>query len=267
MHFPHQPQPPAAQSVIPRIGRSGQPSSLYPVLSSPLRLGIRGRSAKAASILPTAAKFMPTDSEAKIRTSGAASLKVGNRILYIGTQQVSRTNQNPLVVAFDRNTRKRLWSRTDYEVTGADGRGYGLFFGHNKLYALFSIDGTQGTPNQDFRRVSQFATQSWLKSYGNGGGAKVTVVAQIDPTTGKLLRAAYLSSVLSSGNSNSLSVTGASFNATGNVVLKANAYFSPRRPNGSPMQQVVAGNSPFQQTLVLTSELKKVIKTSAVGWQ
>lgn len=211
-------------------------------------------------------KFSPGDSEATIAATGAAKIQIGNQTIYIGTQQVSSDNQNPVIVSFDSTNPANNWTRTDYEITGADGRGYGLFWSGSQLYGVFSVDGTQGTADQDFRRVSGDATQSWLRSYGAGGGAKVAVLAQINLATGEMTDAVYLSAILSNGNSNSLAITGLSTNAAGNVVVEAQSYFAPRRPDGKAMTQLTTETSPFDYKLEITSDLKTVINTSAVGW-
>ncbi|NJN87434.1 MAG: hypothetical protein HC881_15410 [Leptolyngbyaceae cyanobacterium SL_7_1] len=158
-----------------------------------------------AAIATNPVKFSSSDSEAAIAAKGAAKIKLGSQTLYIGTQQVSSTNQNPIIASFDPANPSNRWVRTDYEVTGTDGRGYGLFWSGTGLYGVFSVDGTQGTIAQDFRRVSGSATQPWLRSYGKGGGAKIAVLAKLNPTNGAMTHAVYLSAVLSNGNSNAIS--------------------------------------------------------------
>nr|RNJ65806.1 MAG: hypothetical protein EDM05_29155 [Leptolyngbya sp. IPPAS B-1204] len=218
------------------------------------------------SFQSTTVKFLPNDSETTIAATSAARLQLGSQTIYIGTQQVTSDNQNPILASFDAKNPSNNWVRTDYEVTGTDGRGYGLFWSGSQLYAVFSVDGTQGTPAEDFRRVSGDATQSWLRSYGAGGGAKVAVLTRINPATGELTDAVYLSSILSSGKSNSLEVKGLSLNAAGNLVVTADSYFAPRRPDGKAMTQTAPGSSPFDYTLEITPDLTTVISTSAVGW-
>lgn len=211
-------------------------------------------------------KFSPTDSEAAIASLNGPSITIGTQTIYIGTQQVSSINQNPIIASFDSSNPANNWVRTDYEMTGADGRGYGLFWSGQSLYGVFSVDGTQGTASEDFRRASSDATRGWLRSYGSGGGAKVSVVGRIDPVTGTLLDAAYLSAVLSSGKSNSLEVSNLSVNPQGNLVVSAQSYFAPRRPNGSAMTQVTSQGSPFNYTAVLLPDLSDVLSTAADGW-
>jgi RTX calcium-binding nonapeptide repeat (4 copies) len=220
----------------------------------------------AVSISSSTIKFGSGDSQSAIASSGAAKITIGTQTIYIGTQQVTSTNQNPIIASFDSSNSSNNWVKTNYEMTGADGRGYGLFWSGTNLYAVFSVDGTQGSSSEDFRRVSGDATQSWLRSYGQGGGAKVSVLAKLNPATGEMTDAVYLSAILSSGDSNSLSITDLSVNSSGNVVVSAQSYFSPRNPDGSAMTQVTTASSPFDYTVVITPDLTTVVDTSAVGW-
>ena len=205
--------------------------------------------------------------ESDIQALGGPSITIDSQTIYIGYRQVSPNNQNPILVSFDSQNSDNNWVRTDYEVTGADSRGYGLFWSDSDLYAVFSIDGAQGTSSEDFRRASRDATQSWLRSYGSGGGAKISVIARIDPTTGELLDAAHLSALLSSGRSNTLVINDISVNASNNLVIQAQSFFSPRRPDGSALTQIGSGSSPFDYTVEITPDLTRVVSTSAPGWR
>jgi len=211
-------------------------------------------------------KFNATSLEADIIASGAASITVGTQTIYIGTNQVAANNQNPIIRSFDSANPANNWTRTDYEVTGADGRGVGLAWDGTNLYGVFTVDGTQGTAAQDFRRESQDAQQAWLRSYGQGGGAKVSVLGRINPANGELLDAAYLSALLSNGDSNTLTVTDIGTNANGNLVVSTQSFFSPRRPDGSALTQVTPGSSPFAYAIEITPDLKRVVSTAAPGW-
>ncbi|MBW4466926.1 MAG: hypothetical protein KME07_15990 [Pegethrix bostrychoides GSE-TBD4-15B] len=219
----------------------------------------------ASSVQSSTVKFAATASESNIAATAAARIQLGSQTIYIGTEQVSSLNQNPVVVSFDAQNPAHNWRRTDYEVTGTDGRGYGLYWSGSQLYGLFSVDGTQGTADQDFRRVSAGATQSWLRSYGTGGGAKVTVLARLNLATGEMTDAVYLSA-LNGSKSNSLVVNSLQTSASGNLVINAQAYFAPRRPDGQAMTQTTAGGSPFSYTLEMTPDLKTVVSTAAIGW-
>lgn len=213
-------------------------------------------------------KFTPKTSEASIIASGADKIKIGTQTIYIGTEQVTSINQNPIVRSIDPAKPSNNWLRTDIETTGTDGRGLGIAWTGSALYGVFSVDGTQGTPSQDFRRASGGAQQNWLKSFGPGGGKRIAVIGQLDPATGKLLKAAHLSSVLSNGQTNSLSVNGITTNSAGNLVISASSYTSPRKPDGKALTRnsgKTAG-SPFNYTLEITPDLSRVVRTSAPGW-
>ncbi|MBP0005730.1 MAG: hypothetical protein J7642_18765 [Cyanobacteria bacterium SBC] len=214
----------------------------------------------------TVAKFTNSSTQSQIAASGAQSITMGTQTIYIGTNQVSGSNQNPIIASFDSSNPSNNWVRTDYETTGADGRGYGLFWDGTNLFAVFSTDGTQGTSSQDWRRASGGATQNWLKNYGQGGGAKVAVLSKVDPVTGNLQSAAYLSAVLSDGDSNTLTITDITKNGSGNLVVKAQSYFNPRNPDGTKMTKVTSASSPFDYTVEITPDLRTVVNTSAIGW-
>ena len=160
------------------------------------------------------------------------------------------------------------WVRTDYESTGADGRGSALFWDGDDLYAIFTVDGTQGSSSEDFRRASSDNETAWTQTYGQGGGAKASVIAEIDPTTGEMTNAAYLTSVLSNGKSNTLLIDNVSENEQGNLEIEADAWYSPRDVNGEALTKTDDSlSSPFDYTIELTSDLKTVVDTSAVGWE
>jgi hypothetical protein len=210
--------------------------------------------------------FTPNSSQVQIAALNGPSITVGTQTIYIGTWQRTSINQDPIIASFDPVNPANNWIRTDYEMTGADGRGYGLFWDGTHLYGVFSVDGTQGSPSEDFRRAANTATQTWLRSYGQGGGAKIGVLARIDPSTGEMTAAAHLSSILGNGNSNSLVIKDMFINSNNNLVIRADSWFSPRNPNGTAMTQVVSGGSPHDYTVEITRDLRTVVSTSAVGW-
>jgi len=211
-------------------------------------------------------KFGPSATEAAIAALNGPSITIGTQTLYIGTWQQSSINQDPIIASFDSANPSNNWIRTDYERTGADGRGYGLYWDGTSLYGVFSVDGTQGSSDEDFRDAAQDATQQWLRSYGSGGGAKIGVVARIDPLTGAMQEAAHFSARLSSGQSNSLLIKDMATNTSGNLVIRADSWFSPRNPDGSAMTQVGSGGSPHDYTIEIQPDLRTVVSTSAVGW-
>lgn len=204
--------------------------------------------------------FTCSDSEATIKAKGGPVVTFGTASIYIGYQQVSSTNKNPRLVRFDSG--RRTWCKTDYEVTGDDGSGYGLIWdGGSLLYGVFSSTGTQGTSDQDFRR---FSTTGWLTNYGRGGGRKVAILARINPSTGTVANATFLSALLSSGESNSMTVTGLSWTGS-SLKVSANSWSAPRRTNKTRM--TCSGTSPFAYTIEFAANLGSALRASAANCQ
>jgi hypothetical protein len=223
-------------------------------------VGLSGAQVEATTVssVKTAVAFNCNESEATIRGRGGPSVTIGSTSFYIGYQQVSSINKNPRLIRFDSG--RRVWCRTDYEVTGDDGTGYGLIWnGGSTLYGVFSSTGTQGTASQDFRR---YATRGWLTSYGQGGGRKVAILARIDPATGNVNAATFLSALLTSGSSNSIQVTSLAFNNT-NLVVNAASWFSPRRRDRTRMN--CTGTAPFPYTIEFLPGLNSATRASARG--
>lgn len=204
--------------------------------------------------------FSCSDSEATVKAKGGPVVRFGTASIYIGYQQVSSINKDPRMIRFDNGV--RTWCKSDYEVTGDDGSGYGLIWdGGSMLYGVFGANGTQGTSSQDFRR---FATSGWLTSYGQGGSRKIAVLARINPATGTIANATYLSGQLSNGDSNSVTATGLSWTGS-SLVVKSNAWSSPRRTNKTRMS--CSGTAPFAHTIEFSANLSTALKASAVNCQ
>lgn len=203
-----------------------------------------------------AVTFSCSESEAAIARKNPVRVAFGQSRIYIGYQQVTSDNQNPIVVRFDSG--RRTWCRTDYEVSGDDGRGYGLAWnGGSVLYAVFSATGTQGTASQDYRR---FTSRGWLPSYGSGGGPKVAVIARLNPVNGTPYAGTFVTARLSNGRTNSLVVTNLRWTGT-SLVVNANSWFSPRRRDRQPMN--CTGSSPFRYRIVFTPNLQLVNSATA----
>lgn len=187
----------------------------------------------------------PGLSEAEAISRATNRVTAGATTLYIGFNQVSvgdnSGNQDPWVASFTNG--KLNWYRNDYEVTPDDGKGTNLVWdGGTNLYAAFTATGTQGTPEQDFRR---FATDGWLKNYsdaspGGGGGGKVAILAKLDPLTGNVINASFLTA-LNGTKTNSVSVQELSLNGN-NLVVQADSAFAPRNADKTAL---IRNNSPL----------------------
>ncbi|MBH8561328.1 hypothetical protein I8748_03905 [Nostoc sp. CENA67] len=200
--------------------------------------------------------FTCNDSEATIKAKNGPRVVSGTTSIYIGYQQVSSSNKDPRIIRFDNGIKK--WCRSDYETTTDDGTGYGLLWAGSVLYGVFTSTGTQ--TGNDFRR---FSTGRWLSSYGSGGGAKVAVIARINPDNGTVNYATFFSAKkITDGKTNSLVVKSLSWNGA-NLTVQADSWSSPRRANTNSM--TCTGSSPYKYTVVFTGDLTKVNSASAVN--
>jgi hypothetical protein len=207
-------------------------------------------------------------SEADANSRSLNKLVQGTTTLYIGFNQVtsgSNGNQDPWVASFTNG--KLNWYRKDYEVTPDDSRGTNLLWdGGSNLYASFTSTGTQGTPDQDFRR---FATNGWLKSYsdaspGGGGGAKVAILARLDPLTGDVLNASFLTA-LNGTKTNSVSVKELSFNGD-NLVVQADTAFAPRKPDKTALTRNDTTTVSPNYTVEFAPDLRSVVRVSSPNY-
>jgi hypothetical protein len=193
-------------------------------------------------------------------------------VLYFGTKVASSNNLNPIVTAFDVSTGNRVWCQDQFEVAGADGRAIGALYipTEDTLYLAFTIDGTQGSESEDFRR---FTVNGWIPSYGMGGGPKVSVLLPVDRYTGAVLEGGsgtFLKSELSSGKTNTLVILNLSWDQIGcgrtaaSVVrVQAQAYFLPMSLDGrTPLTLADCApdtDSPFDYTVTLTPALDQAV--------
>jgi hypothetical protein len=206
----------------------------------------------AVSIVENTVTFSCSDSEATIQAKNGPRVTSGNITIYNGYRQLG-INKDPITARFTGGV--QTWCRTDYETTPDDQTGYGLLWENNLLFGFFTATGTQS--GNDFRR---FAASGWMPSYGQGGGAKVSIVAQIDPANGDVLRATFVTSRNSNGNSNSLIFTNAAVTAN-SLILYAKSWFSPRNMNKTSM--TCTGGSPFDYTLILSLDLSTAQRATA----
>lgn len=125
----------------------------------------------------------------------------------IGFDQVSSNNQDPFIRKEDSGG-NLIW-KLNYESTGVDGRGTNIFIdGSGNIWATFTVDG--GSNSNDYitqKEVEAGAfTSVYANSYGSGGGPKATILAQINPTTGKIIKGTFLTARLTSGKTNTLRI-------------------------------------------------------------
>jgi len=212
-------------------------------------------------------------SESQIASTGAVRAHGGAKKSlrwYIG-EVSNRTSSDPIVAFFQSG--KLRWCRTDFESSADTVVGYGLLYDAPSLYVVFSTRGYNlGTGGNDFRR---FTTAGWQTNYGNVlagsrkfdvGSAKASVLLKLDPQTGDVLAATYLTSKRIFGTTADLIVTKLDHtrqtrNTDEAIIVTARASGAPLRPDGTRMRCTTPG--PHEYTLVLDSDLKNVLRASA----
>jgi len=199
----------------------------------------------------------PTTSEAELQQRGAASVSDGTRSIYIGTQQATSINQNPIVASFTNGVLD--WVVNGYETGGPDGRAVGILWDqHKRLYVAMTVDGGGSG-------LEAFATSGWQSSYGSGGGPRVTVLLRLSLADGQPLSGTFSIARLSSGNTNTVLPTDLML-VNNQIVLFANSFFAPLDVDLMRMTQTDTGGSPFPYRVVFDTELETALSAEAIGW-
>lgn len=219
------------------------------------------RAASFSAFNSNVVKFNASTSEAALIASGAASITIGNTRIYIGTNQVSSINQDPIVTSFTNGSQN--WVRS-YDSSGIDARGIGLLWDEasQNLYGVFSADGGSVGENS-FSAATQ---DGWLPSYGSGGGSNASVLLKLNPDNGVALTGTYIRAKLTDGRTNTVVPTGLDF-IDDKVIFFGNSFFTPLDTDGNPFEEKTTPNgSPFPYRLVLTTDLSTALNAEAIGW-
>lgn len=179
-----------------------------------------------------------------ISKTGAPRLAIGGATLFVGHQQVSSANQDPVVRRFDGAS--PTWC-VRHEQQSPDGRALGVTWdGGGAAYVIYTVVGG-GTD------LDKAASGGWLSSYGSGGGPKVAVVGRVDAATGALARASFVIAKLASGKTNTFAPTDAPIRlASGDVEIDGDSAFQPIQPDRA--LQTCTGY-PFHAKYVLSGDL------------
>lgn len=212
----------------------------------------------------TSATFSPSDSEATVQSSGAANITSGNTTIYIGYQQVSGIDQNPIIASFTNGIQD--WAITDYDTSAVDARGLGLGWNtsDNRLYAAFSTDGGANAGAYTRFNDSGRMDSAWQGSYGSGGGSKVSVIYELNPANGGVLGGTYLIAKLSNGNTNTIQISDFGW-SDDQLVVYASSFFSPLNPDKSRMTHD-GGSSPFDYRGLFSADLSTLNSAEAIGF-
>ncbi|QLE00104.1 hypothetical protein HX109_00465 [Galbibacter sp. BG1] len=143
-----------------------------------------------------------------VELSAATSVTDNDGNTYeVGFNQVSNINQDPFV-------RKRLSSGesiwyVEHEKSEVDGRATMILVDNNNVpWVVFSLVG--GSYSEDYltkRAVEGGAFNGvYQGGYGNGGGPKVSIIAKLNPNTGKIEKASFITARKNDGKTNGFNV-------------------------------------------------------------
>lgn len=181
------------------------------------------------------------------------TITVGSSTYFAGTNQISSSNQNPVVARFTGGIQD--WCYDTYEVSPVDGRAYGLLATPvGDVYVVFSVDG--GDSGFNFG-----STGGWLTSYGSGGGPKVSVISRINPNDGSPLNGTFVRAILPNGNTNTLRIESIQWNTGSNTVVVAGvSTYSPLRTDRTAF--ACQGSSPFTFNAEFNPSLTTALSTA-----
>jgi hypothetical protein len=185
-----------------------------------------------------------TMSEADIIAKGAPSLTFAGSRVFAGFEQVGN-NQNPVVARFDAG-KLRYCER--HETAAPDGRALAVTWDGGKVaYVLYTIVGGGS-------ELDQKSKGGWLESYGNGGGAKVTVLGAVDAESGLLSAGTFVIAKKADGKTNTHTPTDAvTVRDDGDLEIRGSSAFLPVNPDRSSMDCTAY---PFDTRYVFAPDLK-----------
>jgi hypothetical protein len=201
-----------------------------------------------------------TDAGAPASEPASTSVTDGSGNRYrVGYDQVSADDQDPYVIK-ENAAGEQLWG-VYHDRTPVDARGILVVLdGQDRPYVAFTTDG--GSNDADRFQANHVEDGAFgsapFGSYGAGGGAKATVVARLDPETGRIERATYLIARLESGNTNTLVATDLAVTGS-TVTVTAESYFTP--PNAGATagswenHPAATGSSPWTIAIDLPLDL------------
>ncbi|MGF1635500.1 MAG: hypothetical protein ACFCUU_00395 [Cyclobacteriaceae bacterium] len=162
-----------------------------------------------------------------LKADASVTDPAGN-VYEVGYEQVSSINQNPFVLKKGANGAV-IW-KVNHEQTPVDGRA--VFVGidqNDRIWVVFSVDGgsTESTSIVKFKVENNAFNGVYMNSYGSGGGAKVGILAEINPANGNIKKGTFLTARLNNGKTNSLTINKMGFNETGILLETSTAAWPP----------------------------------------
>ena len=186
-------------------------------------------------------------------------------VYQVGFEQ-QPNNQNPFVEKLAANG-DRIWI-VNHETTPVDGRAVTVAVDEqDRPWVVFTVDG--GSNEEDYineRWVDDGAfTDVFANSYGQGGGPVVSVIARLDPATGKIVKGTFITARLTNGNTNTLRIESIGF-SEGNVIAEAtSAAWPPGAGTSYERMPDITDEDRVEGSFLLYYELTLDLSTILVG--
>lgn len=195
-----------------------------------------------------------TMSAAEMASAGAANLRFGDAVIYVGFEQDGQ-NQNPVFARFDADVKTYC---EHHEGEGPDGRAYGITWdGGAVAYVVYTIVG--GGSAFDAR-----AKAGWLDRYGDGGGSsKVSYIGEVETEFGTLTRGTFVIARKMDGKTNSHGPADAiTVRVDGGLEFHGDSAFQPMNPDRSIM---TCSDYPFHSKYVFSPDLASLTCSSCTN--
>ncbi|WP_430907929.1 hypothetical protein [Maribacter sp. 2-571] len=150
---------------------------------------------------------MPLSVPSALDSTEEATDTEGNRY-QVGFNQVSAINQDPFVRK-STAAGETLWY-LEHEKSEVDGRATHIFIDADDMpWVVFSVVG--GSYSEAYITERELASEAafggvYQGDYGNGGGPQVSIVARLNPDTGKIEKASYVTARKTDGKTNGLKI-------------------------------------------------------------
>lgn len=208
-----------------------------------------------STLMPESIHFGPGTPQSVLQTRQVPHVGFGKTLFYLGYQQSPTSHQDPILMRFDGE--QRTWTRNDYDHSGRDMRGYGLFWdGQERMYIAFRL---RGAPLEGHWLAT--LRPGWLPSLTTHTVADVTVLARIDPADGTILASTYLAGRGMDGAWQPWLLTGWGLTPSGNLWLQGITP-AARKTNHQPLP--CGGVGPYIHHLVLRADLRQALESQCL---
>ena len=105
----------------------------------------------------------------------------------------------------------------------------------------------------------------YQKSYGNGGGPKVSIIAKLNPNTGKISKATYITARLDNGKTNSLKIEQIGFKDASFAFQASSASWPPGVGTGYVKMPNINNEDRIDNSFKIYYEMKQDLSEISVA--